>query len=609
MKLLHHPVIERVGRLVLRFSVIVQILLDALAWTAATTAAVYTRLDFRPTPLDLELLRRWIPISASVQIGVGLALGLYRRRWRYGSFDEVAAVAATSSLSTATLFLVDRYLLEPRLVPLSSVIAGGFMGTVTMLAVRYTWRLILERRHRPQGEGSQRLLVYGAGDLGVQLTATMLRTPQSPYLPVAFIDDDPARRRLSVMGVSVLGNRDEIGKVAQQVGATTLLIAVPNASSALINDISGRALAADLDIKVIPPVSELFGTSPNLADIRDLSEADLLGRHEISTDVAAIAGYLRGRCVLVTGAGGSIGSELCSQINQFAPSRLVMLDRDESALHAVQLALSGRALLDSPDLVLCDLRDQHRVFEVFRMVRPDVVFHAAALKHLPLLELYPEEAIKTNVIGTQTVLEAAAQVGVMRFVNISTDKAANPISVLGYSKRIAERLTAHMASQADGTYLSVRFGNVLGSRGSVLTSLRSQIESGGPVTITDPNVTRYFMTIPEAVQLVIQAGAIGSDGEVLVLDMGQPVRIAEVAERLISVSRRPIRIVYTGLRPGEKLHEELLGDGEMDIRPRHPLITHAPVPPLDPSILAEARNHEDIDPRAWLQSLVHERVS
>jgi FlaA1/EpsC-like NDP-sugar epimerase len=286
--------------------------------------------------------------------------------------------------------------------------------------------------------------------------------------------------------------------------------------------------------------------------------------------------------VLVTGAGGSIGSELCRQISHYAPAELMMLDRDESALHAVQLSITGRALLDSPDVILADIRDVKHLNQLFDQRRPQVIFHAAALKHLPMLEQYPGEAVKTNVWGTLTVLQAAAAIGVERFVNISTDKAADPVSVLGYSKRIAERLTAHVAAEADGTLLSVRFGNVLGSRGSVLTAFAAQVAAGGPVTVTDPLVTRYFMTVQEAVQLVIQAGAIGQDGEALVLDMGKPVSIDEIARLLAAKSSRAVEIVYTGLRPGEKLHEDLLAADEIDLRPVHRLISHVPVPPLDP---------------------------
>ncbi|MEA2932686.1 MAG: hypothetical protein QOI56_1471, partial [Actinomycetota bacterium] len=319
---------------------------------------------------------------------------------------------------------------------------------------------------------------------------------------------------------------------------------------------------------------------------------------QIETDLGAIAGDLAGKRVLVTGAGGSIGSELCRQLDRFDLGELMMLDRDESALHAVQLSLRGRATLDSPELILADLRDADTVRAVFAARRPEVVFHAAALKHLPLLESHPGEAVKSNIWGTLTVLEAAH--GVERFVNISTDKAADPCSVLGYSKRITERLTSHFSVTTGRAYLSVRFGNVLGSRGSVLTTFNQQVDRGGPVTVTHPDVTRYFMTVEEAVQLVIQAGAIGRPGEALVLDMGSPVSIAEVARLVAARSERPVTIEFTGLRPGEKLHEVLLAADEVDVRPAHPLISHVPVPPLDP---ATARS---IDPHVERVRLVQD---
>jgi FlaA1/EpsC-like NDP-sugar epimerase len=294
--------------------------------------------------------------------------------------------------------------------------------------------------------------------------------------------------------------------------------------------------------------------------------------------------------VLVTGAGGSIGSELCRQVREFGPARLVMLDRDESALHAVQLSIEGRALLDDDALVLADIRDVETMTAVFRTHRPEVVFHAAALKHLPLLERYPREAIRTNVVATLDLLDLARDTGCERFVNISTDKAADPISVLGYSKRIAERLTATVGAEAaaacGAVFLSVRFGNVLGSRGSVLDIFQAQIAAGGPLTVTDPDVTRFFMTTTEAVELVIQAGGIGNPGEVLVLDMGEPVRIADVARRFAEVADPRVELEFTGLRPGEKVAEVLFGAGEHDRRPRHPLIAQVAVPALDPDALA-----------------------
>ena len=362
-----------------------------------------------------------------------------------------------------------------------------------------------------------------------------------------------------------------------------MLVALPSADAPLLRELTALAEDAGMQVKVLPPVSELLDGRIRLGDIRDLDLADLLGRRQIETDIDAIAGYLAGKRVLITGAGGSIGSELCRQIARFAPAELMMLDRDESALHAVQLSISGRALLDDASTLLADIRDVDLVNEIFATRRPQVVFHAAALKHLPLLERYPGEAVKSNVWGTLSLLRLSQEYAVERFVNVSTDKAANPTSVLGLSKRLAERLTAAIALEAHGTFLSVRFGNVLGSRGSVLSAFAAQVAAGGPVTVTHPDVTRFFMTVQESVHLVIQAAAIGRPGEVLVLDMGEPVRIAEVAERVIAGAPRPVSIVYTGLRPGEKLHEELFGDGEIDVRPIHPLISHVVVPPCDPT--------------------------
>ena len=325
-----------------------------------------------------------------------------------------------------------------------------------------------------------------------------------------------------------------------------------------------------------------------LGDISKVTEEDLLGRRPIHTEESGIAAMLAGRRVLITGAGGSIGSELARQVHRYGPAYLGLLDRDESALHAVQLSIQGRALLDSDDLILADIRDGARIRTAMAHVMPDVVIHAAALKHMPMLERSPDEAFKTNVLGTRNVLIAARECGVPIFVNISTDKAADPENVLGYSKKMTERLTAGMQAPIDGRYLSVRFGNVLGSRGSVLTAFRAQIATGGPVTVTDPEVTRYFMTIPEAVHLVLQAATIGSDAETLILDMGTPVRIADVARHMIGKSGRDIAIVYTGLRKGEKLHEVLAGADEVGERTEHSLITQVCVKPLGSEEVDEA---------------------
>jgi FlaA1/EpsC-like NDP-sugar epimerase len=573
---------EHVIDIISRHRGVVQAVVDGLAWSIALCFATLLRYDFEPHPGDLTGLLILLPCAVAVQTLAGHAFGIYNGRSRFGSFDEVTSLVKASVVTS--LFLSGfSPLFDPRLVPLSVPFIGGTIALVLTSGIRYIWRLRRERSRRPKGETCSRLLVFGAGEGANQVIPALLRDPESPYLPVALIDDDLAKRNLRIMGVPVLGTRHRLIEVAELVDAQTLLIAVPSAGADVVTEVSELARVAGLDVKVLPPTRDLFQGRANVEDIRDVTTADLLGRHEIETDVDSIAGYISGKRVLVTGAGGSIGSELCRQLYRFAPAQLVMVDRDESALHAVQLSIEGRALLDSPDLVLLDIRDRQAVGEALDRFRPDVVFHAAALKHLTMLERHPAEAVKTNIWATLDLLELAEAAGVPRFVNISTDKAADPCSVLGYSKRITERLTSHFSVTTGHAYLSVRFGNVLGSRGSVLTIFQHQVERGGPITVTDPEVTRFFMTVEEAVQLVIQAGAIGRPGEALVLDMGKPVSIAEVAKLVSMKSPRKVTIEYTGLRPGEKLHEVLLGSAETDLRPVHPMISHVDVPPLDPS--------------------------
>jgi len=567
-------------------SSVLQFVIDMGIWSLTAIAASYARFEYQghhdPFGATKSSVIRVIPIVLVVHAIVGYVVGIYRRRWRYGSFDEVGGLVVATLITTSVLFILRFFDNSLNPFPRSVILIAGFAGLCFVAASRYTWRLIREQLRRPTEQTAAKILVYGAGEGGIQMVNTMLRNPQSPYLPVGFLDDNPDTHRLSISGVPVLGGREQLSQARTRTGAMTLLIAIPSADSALISDISSRARALSMDVKVLPAVQNLNERPLDTSDIRDLTDEDLLGRRKVVIDLQQISDYLVNRRVLVTGAGGSIGSELCRQLARFNPSELIMLDRDESALHEVQLSIHGRALLDTPQTVLADLRDEATINHIFETRKPEVVFHAAALKHLPLLERYPLEAYQTNILGTLTLLNAAQQNGVGVFVNISTDKAANPISVLGYSKRIAERVTAAVGQSAtSGKYMSVRFGNVLGSRGSVLMSFRDQIAKGGPLTVTHRGVTRYFMTISEAVQLVIQAGAIGSSGEALVLDMGTPVSIYDVAKQLVANSGKPVEIEIVGLRAGEKVHEELFGDGETDLRPTHPLISHVPVQPID----------------------------
>lgn len=567
-----------------------QAVLDGLAWAVAVVAATRRPPSFsvdRVAWLDVGVLA---VVTVVLALTIGTAAGLYASRWQFGSFEEVLALVPTVALTALAVVLANGVVL--REIPTGATVLTPAVALVLCCGTRFVWRLHADRVLRPDRVESERLLVFGAGRAAAQVVGLMLSTPTSEFLPVALLDDDPVKRRYRIKGVPVVGGRHDLAAAAARYDAQAVLLAVPSADGAVVRDLSDLAAEAGLAVHVLPGVRELVTGRPQLEQIRALTETDLLGRAVIDTDVAAIAGYVEGRRVLVTGAGGSIGSELCRQLVGFRPARLVMLDRDESALHGVQLSIEGRALLDSPDLVVADLRDPARMVQVFREQQPEVVFHAAALKHLPLLERHPGEALKTNVWGTQTLLEVASAFGVEAFVNISTDKAADPSSVLGYSKRIAERLTAEAARRTGRRYLSVRFGNVVGSRGSVLLTFRAQIEAGGPVTVTDPAVTRYFMTVEEAVQLVVQAGALGEPGEVLVLDMGDPVCIADLARRLVEASGRAVDLVFTGLRPGEKLHEDLVATGETVHRSSHPLVLQTVVPPLDPGVV------RDLDPCA-----------
>lgn len=529
----------------------------------------------------------WAQVAWVCGVGIGThlvlcwRLKLYRGRALIASSEETVLIGSIAIVSAVVASIANMLVgvdLLARTVPLGAAVAA----VAIMIVARAAWRRFALRAGWTTADQPRRTLVVGAGDAGQQLIRSMQATHESPYRPVAFLDDDPWRRHLRYNGVAVKGTIGDLEAVVEREAIDAVIVAIPSAQSDLVKDVSDRCTSIGVDIKVLPPVSELFGSRVTIRDVRDINIADLLGRSAIETDVASIAHFLNGKRVLVTGAGGSIGSELARQISKWHPAELMMLDRDESGLHGLQLSIHGHALLDSPDMILCDIRDGDALNRLFEQRRPEVVFHAAALKHLPMLEQYPSEAIKTNVIGTANVLEAARRAGVERFVNISTDKAANPTSILGFSKRAAERVTADYAQTSDGTYLSVRFGNVLGSRGSVLTTFTAQIANGGPVTVTDPDVTRYFMTVGEAVQLVLQAGAIGEDGEVLILDMGEPVRIDDVARELIRQSGRRIEIAYTGLRDGEKLDEILRSEAEDDHRPVHPLISHVHVPPLSP---------------------------
>ncbi|WP_248115908.1 nucleoside-diphosphate sugar epimerase/dehydratase [Micrococcus sp. 2A] len=565
--------------------------LDVGAWALALLLATLFRFEFVMDAAHWTGLTAIFILVVTVQLVSGYLLGLYRGRYGYGTFDEVRGltilVLGVSAVVTAVLLIVGPAWQVPR----STMVVAGPVALVTMLGLRYVHRLRRESRFGP-GDNAAPTLIYGAGMLGESLARRMQIDSHSSYRPVGFLDDDRSLQRRLVRGVPVAGTLRDLPKAVERTGATELIVAISDADNHLIRDVADVAAPTGVNVRVLPVLDRQLTDAVGLQDLRSLSIEDLIGREPVDTAVDTAAEYLSGKRVLVTGAGGSIGSELCQQIIKYSPAELIMLDRDETALQDAQLGTVGHGLLDTKDVVLADIRDAEALKQVFAERRPHVVYHAAALKHLPMLEQYPEEAWKSNVLGTLNVLEAARAADVDVFINISTDKAANPTSMLGHSKRVAEKLTAWMAGQTQKPYLSVRFGNVIGSRGSMLPTFRRLIEQGGPVTVTHPDVTRYFMTIPEASHLVIQAGAIGRPGEVMILDMGEPVNILGIAQRMIEMSGKDVPLVFTGLRHGEKLHEELIGEGETDNRPFHPKISHADVSTLGPDALDYAE---------WLQ--------
>lgn len=551
---------------------------DFGAWLVAVPIALSLRFDLGE-----------IDLVASEMVGLGFALGLlqvgigsltqvYRGRYRVGSAEEAVAVTLSTALVglTSTSILV---ILHPPGVPRSVAAIASLTALPVMLAGRFAWRDLRIRSTR--SKDGLRTLVYGAGDAGEQAIRLMKSDPTGEFHAVGLLDDDKSKRRLRLLGVPVLGTADELVRIIHRTRASVLVVAIAAIDVNQLRALDQVCQDQGVQLRSIPSAAAIITGGMSLHDISEVKVEDLLGRNPTVADIPGVPEFLRGKRVLITGAGGSIGAELARQVNRYSPSTLVLVDRDESALLELQLSLKGHGLLNSSDYVLADIRDRERVEEVFDIHSPEVVFHAAALKHLPLLESYPSEALKTNVLGSINVFRAASNGAVQTLVNISTDKAADPSSVLGRSKYITERLAAGFADVSGTRFLSVRFGNVLGSRGSVMHTFRAQIESGGPLTVTDPEVTRYFMTIPEAVHLVLQAAVIAEPGNTLILDMGEPVRIADVARKFIAKSGSRAEIAYVGLRPGEKLHETLFSSDETVRATEHRMISMTQVSAID----------------------------
>lgn len=551
-------------------------LLDALLLVSAYGSVLVLRFEGSVPGRYWDQILLWLPFAIVVNLGSLWLFGLYGQVWRHASADEARRLLGASGC--ALLVLGGTKLALDQIVPWSVVLLGTGLGAFLLGAVRFRSRLFSFRRRAVTGDGL-RVIVIGARDAGVALINEMRKSPGAGLVPVGLLDPEPELQGRWVAGLRVAGSYEALPRIAEATGAHQAVVAMTSTTSETVRVIAANAERAGVALKIVDGIAGRMRGGAGIRHIRALRIDDLIGREQVETDLEAVRRMVAGRRVLVTGAGGSIGSEIVRQVARCGPATLVALDHDESHLHDLATTLDGSAVQ-----LLADVRDRTAVEHAFHRHHPEIVFHAAAHKHVPLLEDHPSEAILTNVAGTQHLLDAAAAVGVQRFVFISTDKAVAPKSVMGASKRLGEHLVLGQAPPG-ATHAAVRFGNVIGSRGSVVPTFVRQIEEGGPVTVTDERMTRYFMSIREAVQLVLQAAALAEGGDLFVLDMGEPVRILDLAERMIRLSgARPgidIEVRVTGVRPGEKLAEELLNEDE----PARPTV-HESITRISPTLPA-----------------------
>ncbi|CAH1206829.1 UDP-N-acetyl-alpha-D-glucosamine C6 dehydratase [Paenibacillus plantiphilus] len=494
-----------------------------------------------------------------------LRMKLHRRIWQYAGVSEMLSIIAAALWTGIVPFLLTNAIYGwdvPMLLLLHHLTGMIFM----MAGPRLLWRAFCDKFGTRRRTGRHRALIIGAGSCGTLIAKELLQNDAAQFVPVGFIDDDPYKTKLTIYELPVYGGRHDITRIAESERIDEIIIAMPSVSKSQISAIINICKQTKARLKIVPDLQELIQGRSTVNRVRDVSVEDLLGRDPIRTDLDNIANYVEGKTVLITGAGGSIGSELCRQIAPFDPKRLLLLGHGENSIYTIEMELRATFPELVIETVIADVQDRKRMEDVFKKFHPQVVFHAAAHKHVPLMERNPSEAIKNNVFGTRNVAECADQFAAERFVLISTDKAVNPTSIMGTTKRIAEMFIQSLDKHSRTKFVAVRFGNVLGSRGSVIPRFKDQIEKGGPVTVTHPEMVRYFMTIPEAVQLVIQAGAFASGGEVFILDMGKPVKIYDLAADLIRLSgyepNVDMDIQFSGIREGEKLFEELLTNEE-----------------------------------------------
>ncbi|MFV8755121.1 polysaccharide biosynthesis protein [Nannocystaceae bacterium ST9] len=560
-----------------------RVLLDLAVLTSALVLAFALRFDGEVPLFWQKRMLVMLPWVLLVQYLALVMLDVPRCSWRHVSLREVQRIGVAAGLAGGvllTLRLVAPHgavwlpVMQHSLLPIGAIAADGLLALLGLAAVRGAWRMLDERSPSVPIGSASRVLLVGAGDIGAQVARELQRRPE--FMPVGFLDDDPDKRGSVIHGVTVLGPTTELERRCRELHVDEVLIAAARVGGRFVRRVSESAKALALPVRIVPGLGELVDGQVALAQLRPVALEDLLRREPVHLDEQGIAASLRGRVVLVTGAGGSIGSELCRQLCRFGPRRLLLLERSENALFEIHGELGRRFPSRVITPLLVDVSERQQLHRVFERERPDLVFHAAAHKHVPMLEWNPSAAVINNVVGTAALAELAAEFEAEAFVLVSTDKAVRPRSIMGASKRCGELLVHALAQAGLPTrFMTVRFGNVLGSNGSVVPTFERQIAALGPVTVTHPDMERYFMTVPEATQLVLQAAAIGEGGEVFILDMGEPVKIVDLAEDMIRLSGlvpgEDVTIEFTGLRPGEKLREELSCAGEL-LASAHPAI-------------------------------------
>lgn len=513
---------------------------------------------------------------------------LYTRMWSVASVRELLTITYAVTISIIVASGIQQLVNQDIYFRVMAV--TWLLHIIMIGGSRFLLRLLNDKESFKNPNVLKRILIVGAGQGGTMLAKNLLNASDKEVQPVGFVDDDPNKKNLNVMGLPVWGTTKDLVKIVKKHGIEEIIIAIPSLGKMGIKSIYDDCLKTEAKIKIMPKIEDVMTGKVAVNEMREVEINDLLGREEVKLDMVAISNKITDKVILVTGAGGSIGSEICRQVLKFQPKKLLLLGHGENSIYTIHMELTKK--IEGTEIVplIADIQDRERIFEIVKQYKPDVIYHAAAHKHVPLMEYNPREAVKNNIFGTKNVAEAAETFNVGNFVMISTDKAVNPPNVMGATKRVAEMIVQNLAKTSNTKFAAVRFGNVLGSRGSVIPLFKNQIAAGGPITVTHPDMTRYFMTIPEASRLVLQAGTLGGDGEIFVLDMGEPVKIVDLAKNLIQLSgytEDEIEIVYSGLRPGEKMYEELLNKEEIQEEHVFPGIHIGRANPLDKSKLEE----------------------